>query len=86
MTPAEIELKVKTVLADKLNVQIANVDLNSRLIDDLGMDSFGSIEMLFELEEAFNIKIPDTDIAKAVVVKDIVDYIAAKVKDTPAAA
>ena len=67
MTPAEIESKVKTIMAEKLDVNIANIHLDSRLVDNLGMDSFGSIEMVFELEEAFKLKIPDEDIVKAMV-------------------
>ena len=86
MTPAEIEAKVKTIMAEKLDVNIANVKLESSLVNDLGMDSFGSIEMVFELEDAFGIKIPDADIVKAVTVKDIVDYIATKVRGTSASA
>ena len=82
MTPAEIESKVKAIMAEKLDVNIANISLDSRLVDNLGMDSFGSIEMVFELEEAFKLKIPDEDIVKAVTVKDIVDYIATKINGT----
>jgi len=65
-------------LADKLNLDTAKVNLHSDLTNDLGMDSFGSIEIMFELEEAFKIKIPDADISKAKTVKDIVDYISAQ--------
>ncbi len=74
----EIEGKVKKILADKLTLTIDKIDINARLREDLGMDSFGSIEIAFELEDAFGIKIPDEDIVKVVIVKDVVDYIAAR--------
>ena len=44
------------------------------------MDSFTSIEAVFELEEKFDLKISDEDISKAKTVKDIVDYIAGRTK------
>ena len=84
MTPTEIETKVREILVDKLGAKAENVHLNSRLADDLGMDSFGAIEMGFELEEIFSIKIPDEDLAKAVLVKDIVDYVGSKINNTAA--
>ena len=78
MNQADVEATVKKIIAEKLNIDAARVTLNSRLVDDLGMDSFGSIEMAFELEEKFNIKIPDADIAQVKIVKDIVDYVASR--------
>ncbi len=74
-----VEAQVKAILADKLDADISIIKPESRLIDDLGMDSFRSIEMAFELEEKFKIKIPDADIIKVQVVKDIVDYIVERV-------
>ena len=74
----EIELKIKGILADQLNLDISKIDLNSRLGDDLSMDSFNSIEIVFELEEEFKIKISDVEIVKARIVKDIVDYVVAQ--------
>ncbi|MGE5197651.1 MAG: acyl carrier protein [Deltaproteobacteria bacterium] len=80
---AEKEQKVKAVLADKLNMDINKISLDSHLFDDLGMDSFGSIEIVFELEEKFGIKILETDIEKAKTVKDIVDYIVTRTAADP---
>jgi acyl carrier protein len=73
-----VETQVKKIIAEKLNIDANRISLDSRLVDDLAMDSFGSIEMAFELEEKFNIKIPDADIAQVKIVKDIVDYVASR--------
>ncbi len=75
MSYSEIESKIKEILADQLNLDKSKIDLNSRLGEDLGMDSFSSIEIVFELEEEFGITISDEEIIKAKVVKDIVDYV-----------
>ncbi|MBF0531490.1 MAG: acyl carrier protein [Candidatus Omnitrophica bacterium] len=79
MNQPNVEAKVKAVLADKLSMDIAKIKADSLLLEDLGMDSFGSIETVFELEEQFKIKISDADIEKAKTVKDIVAYIAGRV-------
>ncbi len=79
-TYAEVETQVKEILAKQLGLEVDKVKAESLLVDDLGMDSFGSVETAFELEEKFDIKIPDEAVYGAKVVKDIVDYIA-KVKE-----
>ena len=51
---------------------------DTRLVEDLGLDSFGSVEIAFELEEKFDLKIPDAALYEAKTVKNIVDYIASQ--------
>ena len=80
MVYGDIEATVKEVLGKQLTMEVAKINLDSRLVEDLGIDSFGSVEVAFELEEKFNIKIPDAALYEAKTVKNIVDYIAS-VKD-----
>jgi acyl carrier protein len=58
---------VKKISADKITV-----DTN---LQDLGIDSLDVFTLLFELENAFNISIPDDDVRSIKTVKDIVDGI-----------
>ncbi|MBF0511266.1 MAG: acyl carrier protein [Candidatus Omnitrophica bacterium] len=76
MTYTEVETIVKEVLAKQLSMEAAQINPDSRLVEDLGVDSFGSVEIAFELEEKFSIKIPDAALYEAKTVKSIVDYIA----------
>ena len=76
MTYAQVEQMVKEILAKQLGLEAAKIGINAKLMEELGMDSFGSIETAFELEEKFELKIPDEAIYNAKTVKDIVDYIA----------
>ena len=78
MTYAEVEVIVKEVLGKQLTMDLAKINLESRLVEDLGLDSFGSVEVAFELEEKFDIKIPDAALYDAKTVKNIVDYIASQ--------
>ena len=58
MTYSEVEATVKEVLAKQLTMEAGKINLDSRLVEDLGIDSFGSVEVAFELEEKFDIKNP----------------------------
>ncbi len=78
MTYGEIESTIKEILAKQLSMEAGRISLESRLVEDLGVDSFGSVEIAFELEEKFDLKIPDADLYEAKTVKNIVDYIASK--------
>jgi acyl carrier protein len=75
MTNQEIELKVREIISKKLDVELGKISAESRLAEDLGVDSFGAVELMFELEEAFGLKIPDADIEHVRSVNDIVVYL-----------
>jgi len=75
MVYGEIEAGVKEILAKQLTMDTQKISLESRLVEDLGLDSFGSVEVAFELEEKFDLKIPDAALYEAKTVKNIVDYI-----------
>lgn len=62
---------VKLVLSDKLGVDLKDISDNSKLNDDLGMDSLDAIELLMEFEKMYNIAIPDSEAEKVVKVSDI---------------
>jgi len=78
MTYDEIEAAVKDILAKHLTMDVQKITLESRLVEELGLDSFGSVEVAFELEEKFDLKIPDSALYEAKTVKHIVDYIASQ--------
>ena len=78
MTYGEIEATVKEVLAKQLSMDPGKIASEARLIEDLGVDSFGSVEIAFELEEKFDLKIPDAALYEAKTVKNITDYIASQ--------
>ncbi|MBL7130243.1 MAG: aminotransferase class I/II-fold pyridoxal phosphate-dependent enzyme [Candidatus Omnitrophica bacterium] len=59
---------------------IDKIKSDSRLGDDLGIDSFGSVEIIYNLEDRFDIEIPDRDFDSSLTVKDIVMYIQSKLK------
>ena len=75
MPDLDIENKVREILAKKFSVPVENISAQTRLAEDLGVDSFGALELMFDLEEAFALQIPDSDIEHIRTVKDIVDYL-----------
>jgi len=75
MNKKEIEKKVKEALVARLNIDVNEIKLDSFLVEDLKMDSFGTVEVAFELKDKFGIEIPEEDFKKIKRVEDIVEYI-----------
>lgn len=67
--------KIKTIVANQLGVDEAQVTEDASFIDDLGADSLDTVELIMAFEEEFNIEIPDDVAEKIKTVKDTVDYI-----------
>ncbi len=55
---AAIFPKVAETMADALGCDVADVKLDSSLIDDLGAESIDFLDIVFRLERAFKVKIP----------------------------
>lgn len=64
MNVESVYLKVRTIIADVLVLDEAEVTLNSRLIGDLGAESIDFLDLVFQLEKEFEIKIPRGQLEK----------------------
>lgn len=67
--------EIKKIIAEQLSIDEDKVTLESSFIEDLKADSLDVVEMVMELEEQFNIEIPDDQLANMKTVGDIVQYI-----------
>jgi acyl carrier protein len=72
--PTTIE-RLQTILTEKFSVDADKVRPDATL-DTLGLDSLDLIEVLFEVEEEFDIRVPQESSAlRTATVQDIVDSI-----------
>ena len=62
-------------VAGHFKVKIAEVSLNTNLIDDLGADSLDSVELVLDMEREFDIEIPDEAIDDVKTVQDIITLV-----------
>ena len=84
---ADIAMRVRTALADYLKRDVKTIKPSDTLRNDLGLDSMATIELLYQIEDAFDVQIPDQDLAKLVTVANVTAYIEEKVAPArPAAA
>ena len=74
-----IEKRVINILKAEANAGERDITLQSDLQDDIGLESIDIITVVFELEDEFNIEIPDQDIENVKTAGDIVRYVQNKV-------
>lgn len=72
---AVIADKILAALAKELKRDVNTIGLNHSLRGDLGLNSLDAIELMFRVEEEFDLSIPDADLQKLVTVGDLVTYI-----------
>lgn len=70
--------KVQKILSEQLEVSKDKITMESNLIEDLKADSLDIVELIMDLEQEFDIEIPDNDLPKVIKVGDIVNYIESK--------
>ena len=67
--------KVKSIVADQLDVEEEKVTAEASITEDLGADSLDVVDLVMSIEEEFDIEIPDEDVENIKTVGDIVSYI-----------
>ena len=76
---ASVEERIITGLAKILKKQPSEVQKEARFIEDLEIDSLDTLELIFEIEEEFNIEIPQGQLP-FVTVQDVINYVQEKTK------
>ena len=82
----EVSDKIIQALADYLKRDVASIQPTHHLRDDLGLDSMAVIEMLYRIEEVFNLQIPDQDLVGLTTVGQVIAYVQDRVSPAPALA
>lgn len=75
----DIEERVKKIVVETLDIknkdELSNNDAS--FVDDLGADSLDTVQLVMELEDEFETKIPDEDAEKIKTIQQAIDYIKA---------
>ncbi|TAL59422.1 MAG: acyl carrier protein [Legionella sp.] len=64
MNVADVYPKVREIIAEVLVIDEDEINQNSRLITDLGAESIDFLDLVFQLEKEFKIKIPRGQLEK----------------------
>jgi len=78
---ADVKERVIDIVADQLGVSKDKISEETSFVNDLGADSLDTVELVMELEEEFDINIPDDAAEKIQTVGQAIDHIEKAVEE-----
>ena len=73
MATTNLEQEVKELIAEIIEMEPNEIDLDAHLVEDLGMDSMMALEILASLEKKYKIKLPEEDLPKITTVNQAIE-------------
>lgn len=67
--------EIREAIAEKLDIEIEKISMDSKLVDDLKADSLDMIDLITDFEEKYELEISNEDLQTLVTVGDIVKYL-----------
>ena len=67
--------QIREVLATSLRRDPSTIKPEHFLQDDLGLDSLMTFELLYDLEKAFDLEIPNDDLPGLQTLRDVIEYV-----------
>ena len=71
----EIFERVRTMLAEQLEIDEDRITMDSNIMEDFDADSLDVVDMVMSLEDEFGIEVPDEEVEKLHTVGDVVRFI-----------
>lgn len=66
---------VAAIIAEQFDVDVDDLNEDTDILEDLGCDSVGAVELIMALESATDIRIPDEAVDSIRTIGDIVNYL-----------
>ena len=67
--------KVKEMLSNQLNIEVDKINENSKIVEDLGVNSIGLVYLAVAVEEEFEVDMANASLESFKTVQDVIDYI-----------
>lgn len=86
MNRNEVLELIRAHLADELELDPSRIQDHTRFKEDLEADSLDLVALVQELEDSYDVRIPDEDAVRLTTVGESADYVAARLEQSEAQA
>ena len=76
-----IQSRIISLTAVQLGLGEDEISLDSKFMDDLGADSLDTVELIMNVEDEFEIEIPDDEVEQMFTVKSLLNYVTMQTSD-----
>ncbi len=70
-----MEDKILEIIKEKVKDSSIEIKGDSTFVEDLGMDSLDTVELVMAFEENLGVVIPDEDVDSLLTVDDVINYL-----------
>ncbi len=74
-TEKSIEDRIMDIVSDKLDKPRDSLSKDMSFVNDLGADSLDTVELMMDLEDEFDLSIPEEEAEKIVTIGDAIKYV-----------
>ena len=67
--------KLRSLLAQQLDISEEKINMDTHIIDDLGADSLDVVELIMSLEDEYGIVITDEAVRELYTVREVVEFV-----------
>ena len=71
----DVTSRIRTIVAEQLGVDVAEIASESKILDDLGADSLDVVELVMTLEDEIDIEVPDEAAEAIRTIADVERYV-----------
>jgi acyl carrier protein len=75
---SEVAEKIIEIIAKKMDKPKEDIKPEMTFVGDLGADSLDTVEIMMEIEDQFNLNIPEEEAEKIETIADAIKYVEAK--------
>lgn len=70
-----LEQEIRNLITDIIEIEPSQIDLDSHLVEDLGMDSMMALEILASLEKKYHITIPEEELPRLTTLAQAIELV-----------
>lgn len=67
--------ELKNIIVEYVTVKVEEITLESKLVEDLGLNSYEFMSLVGRIEEEYDIEVDEREVVKIKTVGEVIDYI-----------